>query len=39
MVPIRKVPRKSGDEAKMIRDTFAEYFKTNGKVPWQDAYC
>ncbi|KAL4135271.1 hypothetical protein QTP88_006891 [Uroleucon formosanum] len=39
MVPIHKIPRKSGDEAKMIRDTFAEYFKTNGKVPWQDAYC
>lgn len=38
MLPIRKIPRKSGDEAKTVRDNFADYFITNGRVPWQDAY-
>lgn len=39
MLPLRKVPRKSGIEAKRIREIFIEYFVTNGKVPWQDTYC
>lgn len=38
MLPIRKIPRKSGDEAITVRNNFADYFVTNGRVPWQDAY-
>ena len=39
LLPIRRVARKSAIEAKHIRDEFANYFKTNGKLPWQDQYC
>lgn len=39
LLPLRNVPRKPGVEAKRIRNTFAEYFTTVGKVPWQDKYC
>lgn len=35
-IPLQKIARKSGLEAKFIRQEFAEYFITNGKVPWQD---
>lgn len=38
MHPLRKIARKSGVDAKNVRDTFAEYFKTCGAVPWQDRY-
>lgn len=36
MFPLRKVARKAGVDAKHVRNAFAEYFKTNGAVPWQD---
>jgi len=36
MFPLQRVPRKSGLEAKMVRDQFAEYFMTNGTVEWQE---
>jgi len=36
--PIRDIPRRPGAEAKIIRDEYATYFSTNGKVPWQDKY-
>lgn len=38
MLPLRKVARKPGYEAKIVRDEFAEYFVTQGAVPWQDKY-
>eukprot|EP00102_Acyrthosiphon_pisum_P012012 XP_008180991.1 PREDICTED: uncharacterized protein LOC103308758 [Acyrthosiphon pisum] len=39
MIPLRNVARKSGLEAKKIRDEFADYFSTTDKLPWQDKYC
>lgn len=39
LLPLRNVPRKPGAEAKRIRNAFADYFTTVGKVPWQDKYC
>lgn len=36
---IKKAARKPGEEAKAIRNSFAEYFTTSGKLPWQDKYC
>eukprot|EP00102_Acyrthosiphon_pisum_P018923 XP_016656133.1 PREDICTED: uncharacterized protein LOC107882382 [Acyrthosiphon pisum] len=38
LLPIRNIPRRPGTEAKIIRDEYATYFSTNGKVPWQDKY-
>lgn len=38
-LPLKKLPRKSGREAQEIRKEFCKYFKTTGKVPWQDSYC
>lgn len=35
-VPLRRVHRKSGLEAMRIRDLFAEYFVSNGAVPWHN---
>lgn len=37
-LPIQKIPRKSAGVFKDIRKQFAEYFKTIGKVPWQELY-
>lgn len=37
-MPLRKVARKSGLEAKTVRDTFAEYFTTYDVIPWQNKY-
>jgi len=40
LLPLRRVTRKSAIEAILhIRDEFANYFITNGKLPWQDQYC
>nr|CAI5843492.1 unnamed protein product [Callosobruchus analis] len=39
LLPLRNIPRKSGAQAKQIRETYAEYFATVGKLPWQDAYA
>lgn len=36
MLPIQRVARKPSNTYQSIRDEFAEYFATNGKVPWQD---
>jgi len=36
MLPLQRVPRKSGLEAKMVRDQLAEYFVTSGTVEWQE---
>ncbi|XP_060847925.1 uncharacterized protein LOC132927422 [Rhopalosiphum padi] len=38
LLPIRNIPRRPGVEAKTIRDEYATYFSTNGKIPWQDQY-
>lgn len=38
LLPIRNIPRRPGAEAKIIRDEYATYFLTNGKVPWQEKY-
>ena len=35
LVPIQSVPRRASIEAKRIRDEFAEYFSSEGAVPWQ----
>ena len=39
LLPLHRVPRKPSMEAKDIRNEFAEYFVTSGKVEWQDNYC
>nr|CAI5823708.1 unnamed protein product [Callosobruchus analis] len=39
LLPLRNIPRKSGAQAKKIRETYAECFATVGKLPWQDAYA
>lgn len=39
LLPLRNISRKPGIEAKQICEEFATYFATNGKVPWQNAYC
>lgn len=39
LLPLRNIPRKSSMDAKAIREEFAEYFVTNGRVSWQDLYC
>lgn len=39
LLPLRNIPRKSGAQPKQIRDKYAEYFATIGKLPWQDASC
>jgi len=36
MFPLQRVPRRSGLDAKMVRDQFSEYFVTSGKVAWQE---
>ncbi|CAH2010515.1 unnamed protein product [Acanthoscelides obtectus] len=38
-LPLKKIPRKAGREAQEIRKLFCGYFKTTGKVHWQDRYC
>ncbi len=38
-LPIRKIGRKTANDAKEIREEFAEYFKTTGRVSWQDKYA
>ncbi|KAL7637993.1 UNVERIFIED_CONTAM: hypothetical protein RMT77_011606 [Armadillidium vulgare] len=38
LLPLQNIPRKSSYEAKNIRDEFAEYFTTVGKVAWQHNY-
>lgn len=39
LLPLRNIPRKSGAQPKQIRETYAEYFATVGKLPWQDGYA
>lgn len=36
-VPFRRIPRKSAENCKKIRDTFAEYCMRE-RVPWQDDF-
>lgn len=36
---LKKVPRKSSSTAQAVRDEFADYFITNGRVSWQDDYA
>jgi hypothetical protein len=36
MVPLKEVGRRAPLDSHQIRDSFAEYFVTNGKVPWQE---
>lgn len=38
-LPLKKSARKSGQNAKAVRDSFTAYFTTSGKLPWQDKYC
>jgi hypothetical protein len=35
-LPLRKMPGKPEFAANRIREAFADFFATNGKVPWQD---
>lgn len=39
MLPLRNVPRRNTTVAEEIRDEFADFFITNGKVTWQDNYA
>lgn len=36
LLPLKNVARKSKSSAQDIRNEFAEYFSTNGAVPWQN---
>lgn len=36
LTPLCRVPRKSSLQAKDVRNEFAQYFKTNGAVEWQE---
>nr|CAI5865066.1 unnamed protein product [Callosobruchus analis] len=38
LLPILNIPRKSAGVSKDNRKQFAEYFKTVGRVPWQELY-
>jgi len=38
LMPFRKVARKPGLEAKIVRDTFAQYFTTYDVLPWQNEH-
>lgn len=38
LLPLHRIPRESGAEALEIREEFATYFVTNGRVDWQDKY-
>nr|CAI5825772.1 unnamed protein product [Callosobruchus analis] len=38
LLPIRNIPRKSAGVSKDNRKQFAGYFKTVGRVPWQELY-
>lgn len=37
-LPLRQVARKPGQEAMEIRNSYAQYFTTNGALPWQNDY-
>lgn len=38
LVPIGNTPRRAGITARNIRTHLAEYFATNGAIPWQNNY-
>lgn len=38
-LPLHRVARKPGVEAKNVRAEFANYFVTDGKLDWQEKYC
>ncbi|KAJ8937654.1 hypothetical protein NQ318_002170 [Aromia moschata] len=37
-VPLKKVARKPAQDGKIIRNSYAQYFATNGAVPWQNKF-
>lgn len=39
MCDLRRIPRKSPTNAQEIRNEFANYFMTNGRILWQDAHA
>ena len=39
LINLRRLPRKPGKTAKDIQNEFANYFVSNGAVPWQHKYC
>lgn len=39
MLPITNVPRRNPAVVEEIRDELADFFMTNGKLPWQDNYA
>lgn len=38
LLPLRRVPRRSTNQAEYIRNEFAEYFVSNGAITWQNKY-
>lgn len=38
LLPMRNVPRRSSNDAKNVRELFADYFISNGAVPWQESF-
>ncbi|KAF0713547.1 putative nuclease HARBI1, partial [Aphis craccivora] len=38
LLPLQRVGRKSSQSSQSIRDEFANYFHTNGRVAWQDQF-
>ncbi|KAJ8946642.1 hypothetical protein NQ314_008814 [Rhamnusium bicolor] len=39
LVPIRNIPRKSNEDAKLIREELAAYFQNEGRILWQVTYA
>lgn len=38
LLPLQRIGRKSSQTCQSIRDEFAKYIHTNGRVPWQDQF-
>lgn len=39
LLPIRNIPRKSSEDAKLIREELTAYFQNEGRILWQDTYA
>lgn len=39
LIPVRRIPRRSPEEAKTIRNKLARFFLSEGRIAWQDNYA
>jgi hypothetical protein len=37
--PLRRIPRRSKPEAKIVRDNFRDFYFTEKEIEWQNRYC